>query len=140
MIRYVGLALPVLVLAVTLAAVLITSRNRRGLVVLAGVLGLGALGTYSKVADQVGYRLPWRDPYWIHVGGRDYYQPTGCMTKRVVTKYAALYPVGWVYGYLAVSRRLYANEPTTHGRTPTVLYMEGGTSVCFIAYSLSGGP
>jgi hypothetical protein len=104
--------------------------------VLAGVLGLLALGTISKVSDEGGYVLPWRDPHWLHQNGRDYTDPSGCETRQSI---GALKPIGWVYGYFTPSRRLYATPNHRSDVVPTLVWMQGRQSGCLIEYALSGG-
>ena len=104
--------------------------------ILAGVVGLLALGTINKVSDEGGYVLPWHDPRFLHKYGRDYTDPAGCETPRQAGSIKA---VGWVYGYLTPSRRFYAPATRRPHVVPTVVWMQGSTTNCLIPYSLSGG-
>src|SRR5258708_24181919 len=99
-----------------------------------------ALGTISKVADEFGYVLPWRDPLWVHHGGRDYFDPTRCQDRTALTRQQRLQQVGWAYGYFALSRRLYTVSSRRLDVAPTLVWMEGERSNCLIEYALSCGP
>jgi hypothetical protein len=134
--RYVGIAVPLLLL-VGLALPLAFGRARRPVaLVLAGVVALLALGTINKVSDAGGYLLPWHSPRFLHKYGRDYGDPTGCETRQQAGSIKA---AGWLYGYLTASRRFYASSMRRPPHTvPTVLWMQGSTTNCLISYSLSG--
>jgi hypothetical protein len=98
--RYVGIAVPVLLL-VGAALPLAFGRARRSVaLVLAGVVALLALGTINKVADEGGYLLPWHSPRFLHKYARDYTDPTSCETRHQAGSIKA---AGWVYGYLTPS-------------------------------------
>src|SRR5262249_21362248 len=99
----------------------------RGAFVVLLVLGLTAmgLGFVAKVSDELCYVLPWRDPHWLHYGGRNYSDPSSCRDSPDDVR-----AVGWVFGYFAPSRRLYAEG--TGGGTPTLVWMEGSSGRCRI--------
>jgi hypothetical protein len=136
--RYVGIALPVvLLLGAALALVFGRARGPVALVLVGGLVALLALGTINKVSDEGSYVLPWHSPRFLHKYGRDYTDPTGCETHGQAGSIKA---AGRVYGYLTPSRRFYEPSKRRSHAVPTVVWMQGSTTTCLIPYSLSGGP
>jgi hypothetical protein len=70
-------------------------------------------------------------PDTIHVGGRDYIQPTGCM--RPYARDLPLRRIGSIG-----TRPLYRPNHMPKGLVPVYLYVRSGG--CLHAYGLSGGP
>ncbi len=127
-------------LALLVGAVLAFAyRGTRGLgaVVLVVVSVALALGAVNRASDHWGYLLPWHNPSLLHEFGRDYIDPGACKTRGEA---GAIEKAGWVRGYLTPSRRFYVPSKRPAGLVPVVIWMQGDTNRCFIAYALSGGP
>ena len=135
--RYIGIIVPSLVIVAAALPVILSKRRLGFGLLFVALLGVLALGTISKVSDQFGYVLPWRDPLWLHQNGRNYTDPAPCSGRQLAGK---LEPIGWVYGYFTPSRRLYGAATHRSGVARTGIWMQGRKPGCLTGYDLSGGP
>ena len=102
------------------------------------VIALLGVGLLSPVANHFRYALPWRLPTHVRYLGRDFnMSAVGCRSggEREPTSPKQ----GWVFGYFATAKEIYADPPTALAKVPTSLVVrrDGGR---LMLYELSGGP